>query len=107
MAGKGQPKTGGRKKGTPNKLTRDIRKAVLDAFEAGGKAEITLKDGKKRAITSPGGADWLREQMILRPEAFMTLLGKVLPTQITGPDDGPVQVAEIKLIGVRADEASD
>ena len=39
----------------------------------------------------------------MRPEAFMTLLGKVLPTQITGPDDGPVQVARIELVPVPAD----
>lgn len=41
MAGKGQPKTGGRQKGTPNKLSGDVKAMVLAALdEAGGVAYL-------------------------------------------------------------------
>jgi hypothetical protein len=30
---KGSPKTGGRKKGTPNKITKSVREAILAAFD--------------------------------------------------------------------------
>jgi hypothetical protein len=66
-------KTGGRQKGTPNKLTANLKTAILGAFdEAGGKAYLVTvaKD---------------------QPAVFCTLLGKVLPTQLTGPGDGPLQ----------------
>jgi hypothetical protein len=34
MAGKGAPKTGGRRKGTPNKLTTDLKEAILGQADA-------------------------------------------------------------------------
>jgi len=76
----GTPKTGGRKKGTPNKATRDIRKAVLEAFEKGG------------------GPEWLRKQMEENPVAFMNLLGKILPTQITGAGDGALEIQVVRKV---------
>jgi len=30
----------------------------------------------------------------------MALLGKVLPTQMTGPDDGPVQVMDVTAASI-------
>ena len=37
MAGPGQPKTGGRQPGTPNKLTSMVKEAIIGAFdEVGG-----------------------------------------------------------------------
>lgn len=33
MAGKGQPKTGGRQKGTPNQLNREIRELIGEALD--------------------------------------------------------------------------
>jgi hypothetical protein len=33
MAGPGAPKTGGREKGTPNKLTADVRAMILAALD--------------------------------------------------------------------------
>lgn len=67
-------KTGGRTKGTPNKLTRDIREAVLASFE------------------SVGGAEYLATQARDNPTAYLTLLGKVLPMQVTGENGGPVKL---------------
>ena len=64
----------GRKKGVPNKVTADIKAMVLGALDRAG------------------GEEYMLEQAKNNPNAFLTLVGKVLPTQITGPNDGPVQV---------------
>ena len=64
MAGKGQPKTGGRAKGTTNKLTADVKAMVLDALD------------------QAGGVSYLLTQAQTNPNAFMTLVGKVLPTTL-------------------------
>lgn len=68
----------GRKKGVPNKLTGDLKAAILEAAEtAGGKDGI---------------AGYLAVQAKINPGPFMTLLGKVLPMQVTGDKDNPVGV---------------
>ena len=64
----------GRKKGVPNKYTADIKSMVLGALDA------------------KGGQAYLERQADENPVAFMGLIGKILPTQLTGPDDGPVQI---------------
>lgn len=64
-------KTGGRKKGTPNVLSGDLKGIVLESF------------------TAVGGADYLIEQAAKNPVAYMSLLGKILPFQLNGPaEDG-------------------
>jgi hypothetical protein len=56
---------GGRQKGTPNKITRTLREAILQALEeAGGKG---------------GAVEYLRSQANLSPGAFLSLVGKVWP----------------------------
>lgn len=67
-------KTGGRTKGTPNKLTGDVRTLILDSLaEVGGKA-------------------YLVEQANTNPAAFMTLLGKCLPRDVNNNMSGSVNV---------------
>lgn len=63
-AGKGRPK------GATNKMTRTIKAAIEQAFE------------------KAGGAEYLARMANEQPVAFMTLLGKVLPTQMehSNPD---------------------
>ena len=73
----------GRKKGVPNKVTADIKAMVLGALDRAG------------------GEEYMLEQARSNPNAFLTLVGKVLPTQITGPNDGPVQV-DAKYSGLPA-----
>ena len=68
----------GRVAGVPNKLTRDVKEMILQALDGAG------------------GAEYLRKQALDNPGAFMTLVGKVLPLQVTGADGGPVQVNVIK-----------
>lgn len=60
---------GGRKAGTPNKLTRTIKEAIEAAFD-----EV-------------GGPKYLARMANEQPAAFMTLLGKVLPTQVDAKVD--------------------
>ena len=59
---KGRAKSGGRKPGTPNKLTTDVRAAILGAFN------------------KLGGEDWLVRLARRDPKSFATLLGKLVPT---------------------------
>ncbi len=85
---KGQPKTGGRKKGTPNKFTTLLKEAVLKAAEkAGGKA---------------GLVGYLKEQALKNPGPFMGLLGKVLPLQIGNDGDKPLEITLIERVIVKA-----
>lgn len=58
-------KTGGRKKGTPNKLSGDVRQMILGALD------------------DVGGQRYLKEQAIDNPVAFLTLVGKVVPKDVT------------------------
>lgn len=71
----------GRKKGTPNKNTATIREMILGALD------------------KAGGEKYLLAQAKDNPQAFMTLLGKVLPTQITGGGEGdsPVKIENTTL----------
>lgn len=68
----------GRKKGVPNKTTALLKDAILQAATAAGGGDLTR---------------YLADQAIESPTAFLSLLGKVLPLQMTGLDDGPVQIA--------------
>ena len=75
MAGKGRPKTGGRQKGTTNKLTADVKAMVLEALD------------------QAGGVSYLLTQAQSNPNAFLTLVGKVLPMTVAGDKDNPLQIA--------------
>lgn len=66
-------KTGGRQKGTPNKLNAAIKDMIIQALD------------------EAGGVDYLTKQATESPAAFLTLVGKVLPLQLTGEDGGPIQ----------------
>jgi hypothetical protein len=87
---KGSPKTGGRKKGTPNKTTALLKDAILTAAQlAGGGDDGLVNDLKTQASANPG--------------PFMALLGKVLPMQIAGDEDSPVvTVTRIELVALDA-----
>ena len=65
----------GRKKGVPNKVTGQLKEMILQALD------------------DAGGAAYLLTQAQTNPNAFLTLVGKVLPMTIAGdPDGAPVQV---------------
>ena len=67
---------GGRSRGTPNKLTKALRDAILLAAEkAGGEG---------------GLVGYLTLQAHENPRAFLCLLGKVLPLQVAGDESAPL-----------------
>jgi hypothetical protein len=44
-----------------------------------------------RALDVAGGPKYLAEQAVSNPNAFMTLLGKVLPATLVGDPNAPLQ----------------
>jgi hypothetical protein len=64
----------GRKKGVPNKTTAAIKDMIVQALD------------------KAGGVDYLERQSRENPAAFMTLVGKVLPMQVTGEDGAALQI---------------
>lgn len=65
-----------RQPGTPNKITKTIREAILEAFDR------------------VGGPAYLEKLAMDDPRTFGTLLGKVIPQQLehSGPGGGPIHV---------------
>jgi hypothetical protein len=61
---KGSPKTGGRKKGTPNKIDGNLKDQVL------------------QSLIIVGGVDYLAKQAVLNPGPYLSLLGKCLPKDV-------------------------
>lgn len=74
-------KTGGRKKGTPNKTTVQVKEAILAAFEELGGAEYLIAVGEEDHKT------------------FIALLGKLVPLEATVHGD-----ITIELVSFREDE---
>jgi hypothetical protein len=72
----------GRQKGVPNKMTAEVKQMILDALE------------------QAGGVGYLAEKAETHPQAFMALIGKVLPLQLSGEDGGPIpfQLIERKIV---------
>lgn len=72
---------GGRQKGTPNKLSADVKAMVLEALD------------------KAGGANYLFAQAHANPTAFMTLVGKVLPMQVQGDANAPLTIKIVRGLG--------
>lgn len=64
----------GRKKGVPNKVTTDLRNMIIGA------------------LSDVGGREYLARQATESPGAFLTLVGKILPTQLQGDPENPIEV---------------
>lgn len=69
-AGKGRPK------GAKNKTTTKVKEMILAALDE---------------AHPEGGIAYLKQQATANPAAFMTLVGKVLPLQVTGEDGGAIK----------------
>lgn len=68
----------GRPKGSANKLTVEIKTAILNAFD------------------KAGGEEYLAGVAKNDPRTFCALLGRVLPLQVAGDPNGtPVQIEQI------------
>ncbi len=73
----GRAKTGGRKKGKPNKINALLKDAILKAATDAGNGDL---------------AKYLQTQAEKNPTAFLGLLGKVLPLQVAGDGDNPLEM---------------
>lgn len=75
------------------------------------KTTALLKDAILRAAAEAGGGDmveYLTVQARTNPGPFMALLGKVLPMQVTGADDGPIRtVTRIELVALKNGDGKD
>lgn len=77
-------KTGGRQKGTPNKATAELKAMILQALD------------------EKGGVDYLVGVAESHPQAFVSLLGKVLPMTVAGDPENPLQtVSRIELVALK------
>ena len=82
-----RPKSGGRSKGSLNKSTVAIREAVLSVF-----ADMQARTGRENGHF----LDWA----LGNSTDFYKLTAKLLPTQVTGEDGGPV-ITRVELVPVR------
>ncbi|MNK63126.1 hypothetical protein D3C87_823330 [compost metagenome] len=80
----GTPKTGGRKKGTPNKTTTVAKEAIALAAEAlGGTARLV---------------DWAKEDPLNERMFWGSIYPKLLPLQVSGEGGGPIEtITRIEL----------
>ena len=62
-------------------MTADVRQMILDA------------------LNDAGGSRYLLEQSRANPVAFMALIGKILPMQVTGADGGALIIQQIVAAG--------
>jgi hypothetical protein len=74
-------KTGGRTKGTPNKVTGELKDMILTALD------------------DKGGVEYLKKCADDNPVAFLTLVGKVLPLQVNATHGGKVVTrVEVEIV---------
>lgn len=78
VAKKVMPK-GGSRKGIPNKVSGDLRAMIMGALDAAG------------------GQAYLQKQADENPNAFMALIGKTLPKEVTGKDGKDLFPTKIKI----------
>lgn len=92
------PRAGlGRVKGIPNKMTRILKEAVLKAAEAAG-----------NKIGNEGLVSYLEKQAMDCPAAYLALLGKVLPLQVTGEDGGAIKmITRVEIAPLVNDDRTD
>ncbi len=88
MAGKqgrsgGKRPGSGRKRGTPNRITADIKSMVIGA------------------VNAKGGQKYFEEQAEKHPVAFLALAGKLMPTTLAGDADNPLIPETINIRFVR------
>src|SRR4051812_10326292 len=78
-AAKGTRPPGGSRKGKPNKVTADLKAMIQGALHA------------------KGGQKWIEKQMNENPVAFMGLIGKLLPKDVTVESNNTVAISNARV----------
>lgn len=68
---------GGRKAGSPNKLSTAVKDAIV------------------RAFNEAGGHKYLKTIAATHPAVFCQLVGKIIPLEVTGANGGPIQYVPV------------
>lgn len=75
----------GRPKGLPNKATKQLKDMILGALDGAGGVEYLIERANDPKTAS----------------AFLTLVGKVLPLQVTGEDGGALKhILRVELVAM-------
>jgi len=83
---KGQKTGGGSRKGVPNRVTGDVKAMIL------------------MALDKAGGDEYLLRQAASNPSAFLQLVGKVLPMQVTVSGGGAMIIKVITGVPRASDD---
>ena len=71
----GNPK--GKPKGSKNKITLEVKQMII------------------QALNNKGGVKYLEEQADKSPTAFLALVGKILPLQLTGENGEGIKIISV------------
>lgn len=85
---RGDARNHGRPKGVPNKLTTALREMIL------------------LALSNVGGIAYLEAQALKNPNAFLTLIGRVLPLQVNEGGSDPLVPRPVIHVHERVDSAT-
>lgn len=85
------------KKGTETAFAKQMGKGRPKGVV--NKNTAALKDMILTALSDAGGVDYLKQQATLNPNAFMTLVGKVLPLDVKADHTGQI-VAHVVFKGL-------
>lgn len=86
---RGLPKTGGRQKGTPNKVTQSVKEALEETFERLGGVAVL--------------AEWARDNQT----EFYRLWSKILPREIAAKVEHRMTLEELVCSANRLDKETD
>lgn len=80
-------KGGGRKKGQPNKITKQAKDAIMEAADALGGADRIVK--------------WAMEDPINERAFWTQIYPKLMPLQVSGNNGGPIESRTIlEIVGI-------
>ncbi|WP_139413110.1 hypothetical protein [Bartonella mastomydis] len=87
----------GRVKGVQNKNTRLLKEAIIKAAELAG-----------NEYGNEGLVSYLKKQAVKCPAAYLALLGKVLPLQVTGENGGAINmIGRVEIAPLMNDDKTD
>jgi hypothetical protein len=70
------------------------------------KGNALIREMACEALSQVGGVDYLARVAESHPGPFLSLLGKILPVQLTGDGGGPISIARIELVALGSDSTN-